>query len=90
MTLSALSTPCVVIDRATALRNIARRQAAASARGVRLRTHTKTHKSPVIVRWQVERGVAGIWCAKLGEAEVFVAAGVDDIRLEMAARGRIT
>ena len=32
MTLSALSTPCVVIDRATALRNIARMQAAASAR----------------------------------------------------------
>jgi D-serine deaminase-like pyridoxal phosphate-dependent protein len=56
-------------------------QAAATSRGIRLRPHAKTHKSPVIARWQIERGAIGICCAKLGEAEVFAAAGIADIRL---------
>src|SRR4029453_14244127 len=58
-----------------------RMQSAASARGVRLRPHAKTHKSPVVARWQLERGAVGICCAKLGEAEVFADPGIEDIRL---------
>ncbi|MGE0866320.1 MAG: alanine racemase [Vicinamibacterales bacterium] len=81
MNLNRLATPAVVIDRARALRNIDRMQAAAGARGVRLRPHTKTHKSPIVAGWQLDRGAIGICCAKLGEAEVFAAAGVADIRL---------
>ena len=69
-----LATPAVLIDRARAQRNIDRMQAAADARGVRLRPHTKTHKSPIVAGWQIERGAIGICCAKLGEAEVFAAA----------------
>jgi D-serine deaminase-like pyridoxal phosphate-dependent protein len=71
----------VLIDRTRAVRNLDRMQAAATARGIRLRPHAKTHKSPMIARWQVERGAVGICCAKLGEAEVFADAGVSDIRL---------
>jgi D-serine deaminase-like pyridoxal phosphate-dependent protein len=56
-------------------------QALASAAGVSLRPHAKTHKSPVVARWQIERGAVGVCCAKVGEAEVFVAEGVDNIRL---------
>ena len=48
---------------------------------MRLRPHAKTHKSPAVARWQIERGAVGICCAKLGEAEVFAAAGIRDIRL---------
>ena len=48
---------------------------------MRLRPHAKTHKSPVVARWQIERGAVGICCAKVGEAEVFADAGIDDIRL---------
>ena len=81
MTLESLRTPAVLIDRARALRNLERMQAAANARGIRLRPHAKTHKSPLIARWQVERGAIGICCAKLGEAEVFAETGVKDIRL---------
>ncbi len=47
--------------------------------GVRLRPHTKTHKSPHIARLQREAGAAGITVAKLGEAEVMADAGLDDI-----------
>ncbi len=46
-----------------------------------MRPHAKTHKSPVIARWQIDRGAIGICCAKLGEAEVFANAGFTDIRL---------
>src|SRR5687768_16367879 len=56
-------------------------QEAADKRGIRMRPHSKTHKSPVIARWQIDRGAIGICCAKLGEAEVFAAAGFTDIRL---------
>ena len=56
-------------------------QAAVAARGIRLRPHAKTHKSPVIARWQIDAGAVGICCAKIGEAEVFAAQGLEDIRL---------
>lgn len=81
MTLSDLRTPTVLIDKARALRNIARMQAAATAQGIRLRPHAKTHKSPLVARWQIDAGAVGICCAKLGEAEVFADAGIEDIRL---------
>jgi D-serine deaminase-like pyridoxal phosphate-dependent protein len=79
--LADLPTPQVLIDRARVMNNIARAQQLASSAGVRLRPHAKTHKSPVIARWQIDRGAVGVCCAKVGEAEVFVAAGIDDIRL---------
>jgi D-serine deaminase-like pyridoxal phosphate-dependent protein len=79
--LSSLRTPAVLIDRTRARRNIDAMQSAAAARGIRLRPHAKTHKSPLIARWQIERGAVGICCAKLGEAEVFADAGIADIRL---------
>ncbi len=89
MNVHALRTPAVLIDRARAIRNLERMQDAANQRGIRLRPHTKTHKSPLIARWQIERGAIGICCAKLGEAEVFAdalrpgsgQAGLPDIRL---------
>ena len=56
-------------------------QALATGAGVRLRPHAKTHKSPIVARWQLERGAVGVCCAKVGEAEVFVDAGLTDVRL---------
>lgn len=76
-----LRTPQVLIDRSRLLANIDRVQRLAARAGVRLRPHAKTHKSPAIARWQLEHGAAGICCAKVGEAEVFAAAGVGEIRL---------
>jgi D-serine deaminase-like pyridoxal phosphate-dependent protein len=79
--IAELSTPQVLIDRRRLDANIDRMQQAATARGLRLRPHAKTHKIPEIARRQVERGAIGICCAKLGEAEVFVDAGIADVRL---------
>jgi D-serine deaminase-like pyridoxal phosphate-dependent protein len=79
--LSTVRTPVVVIDRVKLERNITAMQTRAKAAGVRLRPHAKTHKSPAIAQRQIEAGAIGICCAKVGEAEVFAAAGIGDIRL---------
>ena len=81
MNLAELPTPAVLVDLPRLTRNLDRMQAAVQARGLRLRPHAKTHKSPVIARMQLDRGAIGICCAKLGEAEVFADAGISDIRL---------
>jgi D-serine deaminase-like pyridoxal phosphate-dependent protein len=79
--LADLPTPQVLIDRSRLMRNIDRAQRLASNAGVSLRPHAKTHKSPVIAKWQIDRGAVGVCCAKVGEAEVFVDAGIANIRL---------
>ena len=40
------------------------------------RPHAKCHKSPDIGRRLIEAGAIGLTCAKLGEAEMFAAAGI--------------
>jgi len=81
MLLTDLPTPAVLLDSSRLTRNLSRMQAAANARGIRLRPHAKTHKSPRVGALQIERGAVGICCAKLGEAEVFADEGIADIRL---------
>jgi D-serine deaminase-like pyridoxal phosphate-dependent protein len=81
MRISELATPAVLIESSRLTNNLSKMQAAVNARGIRLRPHAKTHKSPHIARLQIERGAVGICCAKLGEAEVFADAGFSDIRL---------
>ncbi len=72
-------TPAVVIDLDVVERNIARVQALCDAAAVANRPHIKTHKSPVIAAMQRDAGARGITCQKIGEAEVMVEAGHDDI-----------
>jgi D-serine deaminase-like pyridoxal phosphate-dependent protein len=79
--ITELPTPAVLLDSTRLQRNLDRMQSAADTRGMRLRPHAKTHKSPVVAAMQMQRGAVGICCAKLGEAEVFADAGISDIRL---------
>lgn len=74
-----LETPALLIDLDRLDANIQRMQAYADAQGVKLRPHTKTHKIPAIAHMQVRAGAGGITVAKLGEAEVMAAAGIEDI-----------
>lgn len=69
---TAIDTPAMVVDETLLHRNIAETQALADQHGVALRPHAKTHKTPHIGHLQLEAGAAGLSCAKLGEAEVFV------------------
>src|SRR5262245_23762388 len=81
MRLADLPTPQILVDHSILVRNIDAAQKLASAAGMKLRPHAKTHKSPLVAKWQIERGAVGVCCAKVGEAEVFAEAGVENIRL---------
>ncbi len=72
----ALDTPCLVVDEDLVRRNVEEMAAFARAHGVALRPHAKTHKTAEIGRMQLEAGAVGLTCAKLGEAEALVDAGV--------------
>jgi D-serine deaminase-like pyridoxal phosphate-dependent protein len=72
-------TPAVVIDLDRVERNIAAAQQLCDRAGIAHRPHIKTHKSPVLAKMQVAAGAKGITCQKLGEAEVMVEGGLDDI-----------
>src|SRR5689334_1008302 len=72
-------TPAVVIDLDRVENNIARVQQLCDAAHVANRPHIKTHKSPVLAKMQAAAGAKGITCQKLGEAEVMVGGGLDDI-----------
>lgn len=74
-----LSTPVVLVDLDVLERNIVAQGRRAREAGVRLRPHAKTHKSPEIARLQRAAGAWGLSLAKVGEAEVFVDAGFDDL-----------
>jgi D-serine deaminase-like pyridoxal phosphate-dependent protein len=79
--LEGLATPAVVVDLDVLERNVARMAERARAAGVRLRPHAKTHKCPEIGRLQLAAGAVGLSLAKVGEVEVFVDAGFDDLFL---------
>ena len=79
-----LPTPCLLIDAAAVRRNLAKMAAYTSEHGLRLRPHTKTHKSTLLARMQLERGAGGLTVAKPGEAKVMAEVG-DDILMAYPA-----
>ena len=79
MKITELDTPTLLIDREILTANLKRMADYAQRQQVRLRPHTKTHKMPAIARMQMDLGANGIAVAKIGEAEVMQAHGLDDI-----------
>jgi D-serine deaminase-like pyridoxal phosphate-dependent protein len=76
---SSVETPAVCVDQGRMQRNIDGMIERLSAKGVTCRPHVKSHKSIEIGRRQLAAGAQGLTCATIGEAEVFVGAGVSDI-----------
>ncbi len=74
-----LDTPSLLLDRAASDRNLQRMASFFADRPARLRPHFKNHKCVPLARRQLAAGAVGMTCAKLGEAEVLVAHGIDDV-----------
>lgn len=68
MLFPTLDTPALRIDLDKLERNLREMAEAASARGVSLRPHFKTHKTVEIARMQLELGAIGITTAPTGAA----------------------
>jgi D-serine deaminase-like pyridoxal phosphate-dependent protein len=79
MSVDDVDTPALLVDLDAFEANLDRMAALASAAGVKLRPHAKTHKSPVIAHMQIARGAVGQCVQKVAEAEVLAWGGVPDI-----------
>ena len=79
MRVTELDTPSLLVDLPRLTANLERMAGYARAAGLKLRPHTKTHKTPQIAKLQLTHGAAGLTVAKLGEAEVMADAGITDI-----------
>ena len=65
-----VSTPSLIVDVPTVERNLARLHQYANEAGIKVRPHTKTHKSLHFAQRQIDHGSSGLTVAKVGEAEV--------------------
>ncbi|GIF95855.1 alanine racemase [Catellatospora citrea] len=74
-----LPTPYVSVDVDVLDRNVARMAAFTRERDLALRPHAKTHKCLEIARRQLAAGAVGLTVATVAEAEVFAAAGCEDL-----------
>ena len=77
--IEAIETPALVVDLDALERNLDALARDVAAKGLRLRPHAKSHKTPEIAKRQVARGAVGICCQKVDEAAAFVEAGIGDV-----------
>ena len=89
MPLAQVDTPALLIDLDAFERNLERMATFVRQAGVRLRPHSKTHKSPIIAGKQIALGAVGQCCQKVSEAEVMVAGGVADVLVSNEVAGAI-
>ena len=75
----SLTTPCLLVDKTKMVRNIDRLAARAAHLGVSERPHLKTVKSVEAARVVLKNGGKKATVSTLAEAEVFAAAGINDI-----------
>ncbi|MBV8221115.1 MAG: DSD1 family PLP-dependent enzyme [Solirubrobacterales bacterium] len=85
--LDELDTPCLIVDLDVFEDNV--RTCFERLRGVHVRPHLKTAKSPDVARVLLDAGAVGVCVAKLSEAEVMLAAGVDDMLITTEIAGEV-
>jgi D-serine deaminase-like pyridoxal phosphate-dependent protein len=76
---SELDTPALLLDLDRLQHNIDLMAAHFKERGVAWRPHAKAYKCPAIAHLVRRAGAIGVTVAKVSEAEVMAAAGIDDI-----------
>ena len=79
MAADGVDTPALLVDLDAFEHNIALMAKMVASFGVNHRPHAKTHKSPDVARRQIAAGAVGQCCQKVGEAEVLVAGGIEDV-----------
>jgi D-serine deaminase-like pyridoxal phosphate-dependent protein len=83
-TIDNVPTPALVIDVAKAFDNIDRLAAYGKQHNLGIRPHTKTHKSVLMAKRQMDAGAVGLTVAKVGEGEIMAAVN-DDLLLAYPA-----
>ncbi|HMC60392.1 MAG TPA: alanine racemase [Candidatus Solibacter sp.] len=88
MHVSEIDTPALVVDLDIFERNLERVAGYAREHGLRLRPHTKTHKSVRVGARQLQSGAVGLTVAKVGEAEVMLGAEPPELLVAYPVIGR--
>jgi D-serine deaminase-like pyridoxal phosphate-dependent protein/ribosomal protein S18 acetylase RimI-like enzyme len=86
---SALDTPALLVDLPAMERNIERLFASVRGSGVAVRPHLKTVKSPLLAQRLLAAGARGVCVAKLSEAEIMLAAGIEDVLITTELAGEV-
>lgn len=84
-----LDTPALIVDLDIMERNLRRVADYCASHDLRLRPHTKTHKSILIGKQQLALGAAGLTVAKVGEAEVMLGAEPRDLLVAYPVVGEV-
>ncbi len=86
-----IATPALVLDLDRFESNLKRMADFLKQSRIDFRPHAKTHKCPAIAKKQMELGATGICVAKLSEAEVMFASGIDQILItsEITSQSKI-
>lgn len=87
-TLDALDTPSMVVDLDLMEANIASMLGRLLPTGVKVRPHLKTTKSPLLAQKLIDAGATGGCVAKLSEAEVMAAGGIEDLLITCEIIGK--
>lgn len=74
-----VDTPVPLLDLDAFQRNATYISRVLAENGLTWRPHTKAHKSPRLAHLQIRCGAVGVTCAKVGEAEVMVASGIQEV-----------
>ncbi|KAF2100255.1 hypothetical protein NA57DRAFT_54349 [Rhizodiscina lignyota] len=77
--IDSLDTPSMIVDLDVMEENIGKLMKVLQPTGVDIRPHLKTTKSPILAKKLIEAGAKGGCVAKISEAEVMVANGVEDV-----------
>jgi D-serine deaminase-like pyridoxal phosphate-dependent protein len=85
--LDELDTPCVTVDLDVFGRNV--RTCFSRLAGVDVRPHLKTAKSPAVAGLLLDAGAGGVCVAKLSEAEVMLAGGIEDVLITTEIAGPV-
>src|SRR5579883_1819617 len=79
LAVSDLDTPALLVDLDLMQHNIDRMSGHLRTRGVAWRPHAKAYKTPAIAHRLRRAGAIGVTVAKVSEAEVMAAGGIEDI-----------
>ena len=83
-----LDTPALLIDQKSFDHNVRQMAGCFEKQGIQWRPHAKAFKCPAIAHQLRRAGAIGVTVAKVSEAEVMVAGGIDDILIAHLVVGR--
>ena len=77
----SLDTPAILVDLDKLESNINAMARMTAEAGIKLRPHTKVHKSTYVAKLQLKAGACGLSVSKLSEAAVYADAGITNIMI---------